>query len=55
MIAAPPPAGTIQTHLDINARLATEWPLITAARDPLPEADEWANVKDKKHYLFESA
>jgi ferredoxin len=48
------PADQVE-FVAINARLADEWPLITAARDPLPDADEWANVKDKKHYLFESA
>ncbi len=40
--------------VEINARLAAEWPVIDAARDPLPEADHWAEVKDKRHFLAEA-
>ncbi|MFT3760228.1 ferredoxin FdxA [Thauera sp.] len=41
--------------VEINARLAAEWPLITEAREPLPEAETWAEVKDKRQYLEEGA
>lgn len=36
---------------DINADLATKWPGITKKKDPLPNADEWKNTKDKLIYL----
>lgn len=35
----------------INARLAAEWPVIDAAREPLPEAEQWAEVKDKRRFI----
>lgn len=37
----------------INARLATEWPVIDAARAPLPDADHWAEIENKCQYLEE--
>lgn len=37
--------------LDINARLAANWPTITARRKPPPDADSWAAVDDKLHLL----
>ena len=39
--------------LDINARLSAKWPTITKKKDPLPNADEFAKVKDKKNLLEE--
>ncbi|MEA3277261.1 MAG: ferredoxin FdxA [Pseudomonadota bacterium] len=44
------PAG--QEHfLELNAELAREWPVIEVKKDPLPEAEQWAEVKDKLQYL----
>lgn len=43
-----------QAFVAINARLAAEWPVIDAAREPLPEAERWAAVKDKRQYLEET-
>ncbi|TWG80421.1 ferredoxin [Cupriavidus gilardii J11] len=40
--------------IEINARLAARWPVITAARDPLPDAEQWADVAGKRQYLDEA-
>ncbi|MFE8071817.1 ferredoxin family protein [Marinobacteraceae bacterium S3BR75-40.1] len=39
-------------YLDINARLAQSWPVITSQKDPLPEAELWAD-KTGKHDMLE--
>ncbi len=39
--------------LEINARLAAGWPVLTIAKDAPDDADEWAEVKDKRQYLEE--
>ncbi len=39
--------------LEINARLASGWPVLTIAKDAPDDADEWAEVKDKRQYLEE--
>ncbi|MCW5588160.1 MAG: ferredoxin family protein [Legionellales bacterium] len=39
--------------LAINERLAQQWPNITAQKDPLPDADDWRDVKDKRQFLEE--
>lgn len=40
-----------EDFLKINADLAEEWPNITEMKDPLPEADQWAELKDKRDHL----
>lgn len=40
-----------QAFLALNADLAKTWPVINAVKAPLPDADEWAKVTDKKQYL----
>lgn len=40
------PAGQ-EHYIELNARYAKVWPVITAKRDPLPQADQWAEVKEK--------
>lgn len=40
-----------QQLLQLNAELAQEWPVLTEAKDPLPDADEWKDVSDKLDYL----
>ncbi len=35
----------------INAELAKIWPVIIAHKPPLPDAEEWKDVKDKEQYL----
>ena len=41
--------------LEINARLATQWPVINQAREPLPDAEQWAGADGKRAELLESA
>lgn len=44
------PAGQ-ERFLSLNAELSRQWPVIDARKDPLPDADEWAKVKEKLKYL----
>ena len=37
--------------IEINAELSKIWPSITRAESPLDDADEWADVADKKQHL----
>jgi len=46
------PEGQEQ-FLQLNARLAAEWPVLTIKKDPPPDADEWVSVTDKLQYLEE--
>ena len=39
---------------EINARLAKSWPVISEQKDPLPEADEFKDVEDKRALLDEA-
>ncbi|MGI9345345.1 MAG: ferredoxin FdxA [Gammaproteobacteria bacterium] len=41
-----------QEFIEINARLAEEWPNINEQKAPLPDAEKWADVKEKKQYLI---
>ena len=44
------PAG--QEHfVELNARYATQWPVISQAQAPLPDAEEWAAVTGKLDHL----
>ena len=36
-----------QPFIELNVRLAKSWPLINASRGPLPDADDWADTKEK--------
>nr|MDP2190697.1 ferredoxin family protein [Rhodoferax sp.] len=47
-------AGQLE-YLALNTELAAKWPLITQSREPLPDADNWANQQDKRALLTESA
>jgi ferredoxin len=44
------PADQID-FIALNAELAREWPVITRSKMPLPDADQWAGVKDKRAEL----
>ena len=44
------PAGQ-EDFLALNAELAKEWPVITQRGDPPPDADDWKEVKEKRHLL----
>jgi ferredoxin len=41
-----------QEYIALNAELAQVWPAINEVKDPLPDADEWVDVKDKLQYLI---
>ncbi|MDG3063640.1 ferredoxin FdxA [Thauera mechernichensis] len=38
-------------YLALNAVLAKAWPRIVEAHSPLPDADDWAKVADKRAWL----
>ena len=40
-----------RAYIALNAELAKAWKPIIEKKDPLPDADEWAQVKDKLKYL----
>ena len=40
-----------QDFLELNAELAEIWPNITEKKDPLDDAEEWADVKGKMAHL----
>lgn len=42
-------------YLEINARLARQWPLILASQEPLPDAEAWAERTDKRAELIETS
>lgn len=35
----------------LNAELAQHWPVIEESCDPLPDAESWADVDNKREYL----
>ncbi|WP_321967879.1 ferredoxin FdxA [Burkholderia cepacia] len=37
--------------IEINARMAQEWPIITVTKNPLADADEWVNKIEKRQFL----
>lgn len=37
--------------LEINRELSATWPRIAKKKDPLPDADNWKDVPDKKNLL----
>ena len=45
----------MKDYIEINARLATQWPVLTEQKDPLPDSDDWADVPDKRQWLVETA
>ena len=42
---------TEQDFLALNAELAEVWENITEKKDPLPDAEDWADVKGKMEHL----
>lgn len=42
-------------YLELNKKLAQHWPIIAAPKDPLPAAEEWAQKKDKRAEILETA
>lgn len=41
--------------LELNARLAVQWPVISQSGEPLPDAEQWATVPNKLEQLVETA
>jgi len=42
-----------EQFIEINARLAKQWPVITEMKAPPPDADEWKGKPDKLQLLEE--
>ena len=40
-----------EDFLTINAELSLTWPVITEAKDPPADADDWREIKDKRDLL----
>ena len=40
-----------QEYLELNAELCETWPNITEKKDPLPDSEDWADIKDKREHL----
>ena len=40
-----------QDFIALNAELAAKWKVIVERKDPLPDAYDWAKVKDKRDLL----
>jgi ferredoxin len=41
----------MHAFIALNAELAQVWPAIVEAKEPLQDADDWADVGDKLQYL----
>ncbi|RME26532.1 MAG: ferredoxin family protein [Deltaproteobacteria bacterium] len=41
-------------YIELNARLAEAWPVISEQKDPMPDADEWKDREDKRQFLSEA-
>jgi ferredoxin len=39
-------------YIDLNAELAKAWSVISETKDPLPDAEEWADMPDKRNALI---
>ena len=37
--------------LEINERLSKEWPMVNHKKDPLPDADDWKDIKEKLQFI----
>ena len=44
-----------ESFADMNALYAARWPVITQAREPLPDAEQWASVSNKREHFADSA
>ena len=42
-------------YVEINAKLAGKWPVITDKKDGLDDADDWKDVEEKREHLSEAA
>ena len=46
------PAAWVE-YVELNARFSKEWPQITAKKEAMPGAPDWANAADKRAQLSE--
>ena len=44
-----------EKYIEINARLAADWPVIHTKQEPLPDAEKWREVIEKFGQLSENA
>lgn len=44
------PASQLK-FIELNAKLAKKWPVLTTSKDSLPDAAEWNGKADKSKYL----
>jgi len=44
-----------QEYIELNAKLAAEWPGLEESKDPMDTAEEFKDVEDKRSLLDESA
>lgn len=51
--AIKPESEELLEWLEINREHSSNWPNITVKKDPLPEADQYKDIPDKKKYLSE--
>lgn len=42
-----------QEYIQLNVKLTKAWPLITQSKEPLPDAESWADKEDKREHLVE--
>ncbi len=44
-----------EPYIELNAKFAAVWPEISEQKDPLPDADEWKDVEEKREHLSDEA
>ncbi|HJM57850.1 MAG: 4Fe-4S ferredoxin [Planctomycetes bacterium] len=44
-----------EEYVELNAKFAAIWPEISEQKDPLPDADEWKDVEEKREHLSDAA
>ena len=44
-----------EEYTELNARLTPAWPVISAKKEPLPDADEYKDMEGKREMLDEAA
>jgi ferredoxin len=42
----------MREFIELNAELAKTWPVIDESKEPLPDAEDWADVPDKRGGLI---
>jgi len=45
-------ASDMIEFIQLNAELSKQWPVISSSKDPLPDAEEWADKPDKMDMLL---